>query len=231
LIHRTEFSVDVADRPLPPLHAIVDVDVAARAGWDPLDLARAFLDGGARCLQVRAKHLASALLLELSRAVVAAARTFDAAVIVNDRADVAWLAGAAGVHVGQDDLSPADARAVVGPHAVVGYSTHTLAQFERALREPASYLAIGPVFGTVTKQTGYDAVGLALVEAAARMAPERPIVAIGGVTLENAASAWAAGAHSVAVIGDLLAAGDPRARVASYNRLADASLRGPSGRV
>ena len=209
-----------AGRPFPALHAIVDVDVAARAGWDALDLARVLLDGGARCLQVRAKHLPSGSLLELSRAVVEAARPFAAAVIVNDRADVARLAGAAGVHVGQDDLTPSEARAVVGADAIVGYSTHTLDQFARALSEPASYLAIGPVFGTSTKETGYTAVGLALVEAAARLAPDCPIVAIGGVTLENAASAWSAGAHSVAVIGDLLAGDDPRARVASYNRLA-----------
>ena len=198
------------------------MDVAARAGWDPLDLARAVLEGGARCLQVRAKNLPSGSLLELSRAVVASARAFDAAVIVNDRADVARLAEAAGVHVGQEDLTPADARAVVGPHAIVGFSTHTLDQFERGLREPVSYLAVGPVFGTSTKDTGYDAVGLALVEAAARLAPQCPIVAIGGVTLENAASAWAAGARSVAVIGDLLAGGDPGARVDGYNRLARA---------
>ena len=210
---------------LPPLHAIVDVEVAARAGWDPLDLARAFLDGGARCLQVRAKSLASGPLLELSRAVVASARPFGAAVIVNDRADVARLAEAAGVHVGQEDLAPADARAVLGPDAIVGFSTHTLDQFERGLREPVSYLAIGPVFGTSTKDTGYDAVGLTLLEAAARLAPQCPIVAIGGVTLDNAASAWAAGACSVAVIGDLLAGGDPRARVGSYNRLAEGRRR------
>ena len=219
----------MADRSFPPLHAIVDVDVAARAGWDPLRLAQAFFEGGAGCVQVRAKSLASGPLLELSRAVVEAARPFGAAVIVNDRADVARLAGAAGVHVGQEDLSPADVRAVLGPHAIVGFSTHTLDQFERALREPASYLAIGPVFGTSTKATGYDAVGLALVEAAAGLDSTRPIVAIGGVTLDNAASAWAAGARSVAVIGDLLAGGDPRARVASYNRLADASLGRRSG--
>jgi thiamine-phosphate pyrophosphorylase len=206
------------------LHAIVDVDVAARAGWDPLDLARAFLEGGARLLQVRAKNLSSGSLLELSRAVVASARAFGAAVIVNDRADVARLAEAAGVHVGQEDLTPADARAVVGPHAIVGFSTHTLDQFERGLREPVSYLAVGPVFGTSTKDTGYQAVGLTLVEAAARLAPPCPIVAIGGVTIDNAASAWVAGASSVAVIGDLLT-GDPRARVASYNRLADAHSR------
>lgn len=206
----------------------MDVEVAGRAGWDPLDLARAFLDGGARFLQLRAKNLYSGPLLELSRDMVAAARPFGAAVIVNDRADVARMAGAAGVHVGQDDLSPADARAVVGADAIVGYSTHTLDQFERALAEPASYLAVGPVFGTSTKATGYDAVGVGLVEAAARRAPTRAIVAIGGVTLDNAASAWAAGACSVAVIADLLAGGDPRARVASYNRLADASLHRPN---
>lgn len=204
----------------PPLQAIVDVDVAGRAGWDPLDLARAFLDGGARFLQLRAKNLHSGPLLELSRDLVEAARPFGAAIIVNDRADVARLAGAAGVHVGQEDLSPADARAVVGADAIVGYSTHSLDQFERALAEPASYLAVGPVFGTSTKETGYDAVGVELVEAAARRAPTRPIVAIGGVTLENAASVWEAGACSVAVIADLLAGGDPRTRVASYNRLA-----------
>ena len=182
----------MGERPFPPLHAILDVDAAARAGWDPLQLAQAFLEGGARCLQVRAKHLASGPLLDLSRAVVDAARRFDGRVIVNDRADVARLAGAAGVHVGQEDLSPADARAVLGPDAIVGYSTHTTEQFTRALREPVSYVAIGPVFGTSTKDTGYDAVGLALVEGASRLAPTCPIVAIGGVTLQNAASAWAA---------------------------------------
>ena len=221
----------MAARPLPPLHAIVDVDVAARAGWDPLHLAEAFFEGGARCVQVRGKSLASGPLLDLSRAVVEAARPTGADVIVNDRADVARLAGAAGVHVGQEDLSPGAARAILGPHAIVGCSTHTLDQFERALQEPVSYLAIGPVFGTSTKDTGYEAVGLALVEAAARRAPACPIVAIGGVTLANAESAWAAGAWSVAVIGDLLAGGDPRARVASYNRLADASLRRPDRSV
>jgi thiamine-phosphate pyrophosphorylase len=209
-------------RALPPLYAIVDVDVAARSGWDPLHLAEACFQGGARCLQLRAKRLPSGPLLELARAIVASGRPFQADVIVNDRADVARLAGAAGVHLGQDDLTPADARAVVGDDAIVGYSTHTIEQFERGLRLPVSYLAIGPVFATATKDTGYDAVGLALLQEAAQRAPDRPIVAIGGVTLDTAVAAWTAGAQSVAVITDLLAGGDPRARVESYNRLADA---------
>jgi thiamine-phosphate pyrophosphorylase len=217
----------VSVRPLTPLYAIVDVEVAARGGWDPLELARAFFEGGARCVQLRAKRLESGPLLELCRAMVEAGRPFRADVIVNDRADVARLGGAAGVHVGQDDLTPADARAVVGPQAIVGCSTHTLDQFTDALRQPVSYLAIGPVFGTATKDTGYAAVGLTLVEEAARRAPDCPIVAIGGVTLDNAAAAWTAGAQSVAVITDLLVGGDPRTRVASYNRLADAHLRRP----
>ncbi len=142
------------------LHAIVDADAAARAGWRPGDLAAAYLEGGARVLQVRAKRLQSGDLLALCDAVVAAAAPFGASVIVNDRADVALLSGAAGVHVGQEDLPPAQARAVVGAGAIVGFSTHTLAQVDAALPEPVSYIAIGPVFGTTTKDTGYAPVGL-----------------------------------------------------------------------
>jgi thiamine-phosphate pyrophosphorylase len=206
--------------PRPPepasrLHAIIDVDAAARAGRAPLAVARAFLDGGARVLQLRAKSLASGPLLDLCEETVRLVRPYDAVVIVNDRADVARLAGAAGVHVGQDDLPPADARTILGAAAIVGLSTHTLPQLESAQHEPVSYVAVGPVFGTRTKDTGYDAVGLDLVSAAARLFAGRPVVAIGGITLENAASVIAAGASAVAVIGDLLR-GDPATRVRAY---------------
>jgi thiamine-phosphate pyrophosphorylase len=198
------------------LHAIVDADAAARAGWRAGDLARAYLEGGARVLQVRAKRLPSDDLLALCDAVARAAAPFDATVIVNDRADLALLSGAAGVHVGQDDLAPRDARATLGPAAVVGLSTHTLPQIEAALREPVTYIAVGPVFGTATKDTGYEAVGLDLVRAAARLAGPMPVVAIGGITLERAPAVIGAGASAVAVIGDLLATGYPAARVAGY---------------
>ncbi len=106
-------------------------------------------------------------MLELSRQVVELAAPFGAAVVVNDWADIAVLAGAAGVHVGQDDLSPAEARAIVGPDALVGVSTHTPDQIAEAADAPVSYIAVGPVFGTATKATGYDAVGLELVGRAA----------------------------------------------------------------
>jgi thiamine-phosphate pyrophosphorylase len=214
------------DSILPPLHAILDVDVARRAGWAPEDLARAFLDGGARLIQIRAKQLPSGPLLDLCDSVVAAATAFGAAVIVNDRVDLARLSAAAGVHVGQDDLPPAAARAQLGDDAIVGLSTHSIEQLDAARSLPVTYLAVGPVFGTATKDTGYDAVGLGLVGEAVRWSAGLPIVAIGGITLETAASVWRAGATSVAVIGDLLAGDGPAARVASYNRLASAVLGG-----
>ena len=198
------------------LHAIVDVETAARAGWTAIDLAQAFLAGGATLIQLRAKTLPSGQFLDICDAVVARAESFGASIVVNDRADLALMSGAAGVHVGQGDLSPADARRLLGPKAIVGYSTHTIEQIDRAVREPASYIAVGPVFGTTTKDTGYAAVGLDLIRSAVARAQDRPVVAIGGVTLERAASVIAAGAAAVAVIGDLLSTGKPEERVRSY---------------
>ena len=199
-----------------PLHAILDLQAAERAGWAPLDMGRAFLEGGARLIQIRAKHLASGPLLEIADRLVALAGPYDAAIIVNDRADVARMTRTAGVHVGQDDISPSDARAIVGRDAVVGYSTHTVEQVEAAVGEPVTYIAVGPVFGTRTKDTGYEAVGLDLVSAAAARAGQTPIVGIGGISLDNAKSVLDAGASAVAVISDLVSTGDPRRRVAAY---------------
>jgi thiamine-phosphate pyrophosphorylase len=194
------------------------VDAAVGAGWAPLALAGRFFEGGATLVQLRAKHTASGPLLELATALVALGQSYGAQVIVNDRVDVAVLARAAGAHVGQEDLAPADARAQLGPDAILGVSTHDASQVARALQEPASYIAVGPIFGTRTKDTGYAAVGLDLVRAARRLGPTVPIVAIGGITLDSAASVLEAGATAVAVIGDLLATGDPRARVEQYVR-------------
>ena len=137
---------------------------------------------------------------------------------MNDRADLALMSGAAGVHVGQDDLAPSAARRLLGPGAIVGYSTHTVAQVEAAATEPVTYIAVGPVFGTHTKATGYEPVGLSLIAEAARLSGGLPVVAIGGMTLDTAAEVIAAGASAVAVISDLLAGGDPKARVAAYQR-------------
>jgi thiamine-phosphate pyrophosphorylase len=174
------------------------------------------MDGGARCLQIRAKELPSGAFLDLCDTITGTAAPYDAAVIVNDRPDLAVMSRAAGVHVGQDDLPPSRARGLLGVDAVVGLSTHTPAQVEAALREPITYLAIGPVFATRTKDTGYQAVGLEFVSAVVRIAGSVPVVAIGGITLENAPSVIAAGAAAVAVIGDLLTVPDVRGRTRDY---------------
>ncbi len=206
---------------LPPLTAIVDAGLAARRGWTVPDLAAAFLDGGARLLQLRAPGAASGALERWCDAVAARAAGYGAAVVVNDRADVARLCGAAGVHLGQADLPVEAARKVVGESALVGLSTRTDEQLRDALGRPVSYVAVGPVWATATKDTGCRPLGLPRVRGAAALAAGTPVVAIGGVTLERAPEALAAGAASVAVIGDLLAGGTPAARVRAYvDRLA-----------
>ena len=206
---------------LPPVYAIVDAGLAARHGWTVPDLAAAYLDGGARLLQLRAQGVASGVLEGWCDAVVARASRYGAAILVNDRADIARLCGAAGVHLGQEDLPVEDARTVLGESAVVGLSTHTVGQLRNALASPVTYVAVGPVHATGTKDTGYPPVGLSLVREAAVLAAAIPVVAIGGITLERAPEALAAGAASVAVIGDLLSGGTPAARVRTYvDRLA-----------
>jgi thiamine-phosphate pyrophosphorylase len=200
------------------LHAIVDVDVAARAGWTAFDLTTAYLEGGARVIQLRAKALAGAAFLELASRLHDLTGSAGGILVVNDRADIARLASAEGVHVGQDDLAPAAVRAIVGTDAVVGLSTHTQQQIGRAVLEPIAYVAIGPVFGTSTKATGYTAVGLEAVNLAATLAAPRglEVIAIGGITLGRMRDVLRAGATGVAVITDLLEGNDPEARTRAY---------------
>ena len=155
-------------RDLPPLYAVLDADACDRVGREVMDVAEAFLEAGVTCLQVRAKHDSPAGLLDLVARVVARAGN-RASIIVNDRPEIAMLASAAGVHVGQDDMPVAEARALVGKRAIVGISTHSVEQATTALDQPVSYIAVGPVFGTSTKDTGYDAVGLALVTNGVRL--------------------------------------------------------------
>jgi len=202
---------------LPRLYAIVDVEVCAGAGQTPLDVVRAFLSAGVQLIQLRAKTWPSGAFLELAQAAVVEATTAGATIVINDRADIAALSGAPGLHVGQEDLSPADARKIVGPEACLGLSTHTEAQWMAALDAPISYVAIGPAFGTATKATGYQPVGLETVRRVAASAGARglPVVAIGGITLDLAPSVIAAGASSVAVISDLMSP-SPESRARAF---------------
>ena len=200
---------------LQPLYPIVDVDVCRLRVLDPLAVLDAYLAGGARFIQLRDKATRTGPLAALAAAAVSRAHAAGAALIVNDRPDVAKLTGADGVHVGQDDLPVADVRVVVGDAAIVGVSTHDHAQIDRAIETSASYIAVGPIYGTSTKDTGYSARGLDLLCYAVARAAGRPVVAIGGITLDRAPEVLAAGAASVAVITDLLTA-DPIARVRAF---------------
>jgi thiamine-phosphate pyrophosphorylase len=196
--------------------------VTRRSGWTVSALADAYLAGGARFIQIRSKQAASAAFLAMCEDLVARARKAGATVIVNDRADIAKLSAADGVHVGQDDLDPASARKILGGAAMVGVSTHTAAQVRAAATMGVDYIAVGPIFGTSTKDTGYRNVGTALVRDAAEILRAAdcatPIVAIGGITLERAPEVIRAGAASVAVISDLLSTGHPEGRVREYLR-------------
>jgi thiamine-phosphate pyrophosphorylase len=208
---------------LPRLYAVLDSEVSTRRGWKLDDLARACLAGGVRFLQIRAKHLAGGPLLDLCQRVVEDAAETRALVVVNDRADVASLAGAWGVHVGQQDLPPRAIQSAMGEQLRIGLSTHTRQQVREALAEPISYLAAGPVFQTATKDTGYDPVGLDFVRLASHEAARTsatPVVAIGGIDLDCAVSVIEAGATSVAVLSDLFTGNNPEARARAFvNRL------------
>lgn len=182
-----------------------------------------YLAGGARFIQIRGKQEFDGPFLRVCEEIVERAHAVGAIVLINDRADIASASGADGVHVGQDDLPPAAVRRILGGTATVGLSTHSAEQVRSALGSPIDYLAVGPVFGTSTKSSAGEAVGAKLVSSAVAILREasepRPVVAIGGITLERAPELLKAGATAVAVISDLLSTGDPQERVRQYLRV------------
>ena len=191
------------------------MDLCRARGLDAIAVLGAFLDGGARLVQLRDKDASSAARLARADAAAALTRRAGARLVVNDRPDLARMCGAGGVHVGQEDLPVEAARRIAGPGVLIGVSTHDATQLAAAVATGADYIAVGPVYGTATKDTGYTARGLDLVRQAASIAG-RPVVAIGGITLARAPEAIAAGAAAVAVISDLLTGGDPAARVRAF---------------
>jgi thiamine-phosphate pyrophosphorylase len=198
--------------PLPRLYAIADSSFG-----DPVRLADALFAGGARLIQVRNKKAGARELLQQVERILRLAPA-DAQVIINDRVDVALVAGAAGVHVGQTDLPPVEARRVLGAERVVGFSTHNLAQAVGAGKLPVDYVAVGPVFPTTTKENPDPVIGL---EGLAHIcsALHKPVVAVGGIRLENAPDVLKAGAASIAVIRDLLDSSDVASRVRDWIEL------------
>ena len=185
---------------LPKLYPITDRRLS---GLTHAEQVARLCEGGARLVQLREKALPPrALYAEVFEA-LKVARSFGARLIVNDRVDVALAAGADGVHLGQDDVPPGAARALLGEGKVVGFSTHNLGQAVDAARLPVDYIAVGPVFNTSSKENPDPVVGLEGVGRVREAIGDVPLVAIGGITAETAPSVLEAGADSVAVIGAL----------------------------
>ncbi|HEU0185425.1 MAG TPA: thiamine phosphate synthase [Blastocatellia bacterium] len=184
---------------IPKLYAITDRQ------WSNCtheEIVRMLLDGGARLIQLRDKEAIGRELLDQAMACMRLTRKAGATLIINDRVDVALTADADGVHLGQEDLSVAEAREILGRDKIIGVSTHSIDQFRAALETSADYIVVGPVYPTMTKENPDPVVGLDLVREARKLT-DRPLVAIGGINHERAPEVIAAGADCVAVISAL----------------------------
>lgn len=201
---------------IPPLYAILDPSLLTTS---ELILAETLAESGVELIQYRNKNASSRELFETSLRLSTGLAQRGVHFIVNDRPDIALLAGAGGVHVGQEDLGVEEARAICGPQRWVGVSTHTLEQVAAADRTSADYVAFGPIFPTTTKQNPDAVVGTDLLRRA-RQVTRKPLVAIGGITLERAAEVYGAGADSLAVVRDLICARSPSERARKYLEVA-----------
>jgi thiamine-phosphate pyrophosphorylase len=211
---------------LDRLHLCVITDVRLARGHDHVAIAEAALAGGADMIQLRDKTGNLRDLLTQAQAIQALCRARGAVFIVNDRVDLALAADADGAHVGQEDLPAASARRLLGPRRLMGVSTHSLAQAEAAQQVGADYIGFGPMFATGTKDTAYTPRGLEALRGI-RRAVSLPILAIGGISLENVSLVIEAGATAPAVISAVVAAPDIAAAAAAFRqRVAAAKARG-----
>ncbi|PWU00409.1 MAG: thiamine phosphate synthase [Terriglobia bacterium] len=187
---------------LPRVYPILDTETLGNRGIGIEGAAAAFLEGGAAILQFRHKAHWSRDIFTAAQGVARSCRQGGVPLIVNDRADFAMLLEA-GLHLGQDDLPPREARRLMGPEAVIGYSTHNREQLGAAAGEAVDYIALGPVFVTGSKRNPDPVIGL---EEVRRCRPllDKPLVAIGGITMQNAGDVLRAGADSLAIISGLL---------------------------
>jgi thiamine-phosphate pyrophosphorylase len=203
----------------PPLYAIVDAGLTK----DPIAFALKLVNAGTTLIQLRDKRSTArhfyATAQDMARALLPNGVQF----VVNDRADIAAMVDASGVHVGQDDLPVEDARKICKPPCWVGVSTHNIEQLRQAIATSADYIAVGPIFPTVTKENPDPVVGLELLREARKLT-SKPLVAIGGITTANAAQVYEAGADSVAVIGDLASATDLAGQARKFLSIAESAL-------
>ena len=186
---------------LPGVYPLTDLQLSGLSHSEQLSR---FAAGGATLVQLREKNLSGKEFYKEALRAVEVARKLNVKLIINDRVDVALAVGADGVHLGQDDLPPSAARKLLGDNAIIGYSTHNIAQAQAAISFPVDYVAVGPIFSTSSKIDTEPALGLERLSEIRKVLGTTPLVAIGGITAANAKEVLAAGADSVAVISGLL---------------------------
>lgn len=202
---------------LPRVYPLTDVQLTGLSHAEQVEL---LSSGGASLIQLREKRMSALEFYEQAKAAVAGAARRGVRLLINDRVDIALAVGAHGVHLGQDDMPPAAARKLLGPNAVIGYSTHSVEQAIAATKLPIDYLAVGPIFATTTKSDTAPVLGLEGLRVVRQAIGDFPLVAIGGITSANARDVIAAGARSVAVISALLSDAG-RIREATHSFLQD----------
>ena len=186
---------------LPKIYPITD---ARLSGISHIEQVKALFAGGARFIQVRDKHMNSRELFDAMEECQETSRKHDAILIVNDRVDIVLALNADGVHLGQDDLPPTEARKLLGADAIIGFSTHSLEQAVEAIKLRVDYIAAGPIFPTRSKPNHDPVIGLKGLEKIRKAISNFPLVAIGGIGLENCRDVLSAGADSVAMISALV---------------------------
>lgn len=199
------------------LYVLLDDD--PRWPMDPVAQCEAACAGGAPIVQLRAKHASDAKQLDWARAIRTRTRQTNTLFFVNDRFDLALLAAADGVHLGQEDLPPEKLPREARSKLLVGRSTHDATQAARAIQENADYIAFGPIFGTASKVSEYAPQGLERLAEIVRLVTPIPVVAIGGITLDNAAPLLQAGAKSIAVISAITGAREPQRAAKQFSAL------------
>ena len=190
---------------LPRVYPVTDRKLS---GLSHAEQVRRLAAAGATLIQLREKHLPAGLFYKEAVKAVAVAREAGVVLLINDRVDIAKMTGADGVHLGQDDLPPAAARELLGPDAIIGFSTHSLAEATAAASEPVDYIAFGPIFPTDTKSDTEPVVGLERFAEIRNTLPKMQLVAIGGINADNIAAVIEAGADSAAVISSAVAEGE-----------------------
>lgn len=187
---------------LPKVYPITDTQLS---GLSHAEQVARLIEGGASLIQLRDKHSTPREFYREAAAALKVARAHQVALIINDRVDIALALKADGVHLGQTDMPAAAARRLLGQEAIIGFSTHNLAQAKLATSLPIDYLAFGPIFPTSSKENPDPIAGLEAVREVSAIKGSLPLIAIGGISLENAFGVFEAGADSVALISELVA--------------------------